>query len=73
MWEITPEKSASVYERVRLTWTMHAQPFLVTYGVSSALSRRYGDYTLMWVAGPWGVFLGINTPSDQHAKPILTT
>jgi hypothetical protein len=34
---------------------MNAQPFLVTYGVSSALSRRFGDYSLMWIAGPCGV------------------
>ena len=28
----------------------NAQPFLVTYGVSSALSRRFGDYTLNWIS-----------------------
>ncbi|HZL69917.1 MAG TPA: hypothetical protein VFC29_21605, partial [Candidatus Limnocylindrales bacterium] len=45
-----PWESASIYERVRFTWTMNAQPCLVTYGVSSALSRRFGDYTLKWVS-----------------------
>ena len=49
MWEITPE-SARVYERVRFTWTMNALPFFVTYGVSSALSRRFGDYSLKWIS-----------------------
>jgi len=28
----------------------------VTYGVSSALSRRFGDYTTEWIPGPSGVF-----------------
>src|ERR1019366_2806415 len=34
----------------------NAQPFLVTYGVSSALSRRFGDYTTKWIPGHWGVY-----------------
>ena len=25
-------------------------PFLVTYGVSSALSRRFADYSLKWIS-----------------------
>jgi hypothetical protein len=37
-------------------WTYNAQPFLVTYGVSSALSRRFGDYSLMWFL--WTAYLG---------------
>jgi hypothetical protein len=32
------------------TWTENAQPFLVTYGVSSALSRRFADYSLKWIS-----------------------
>ena len=32
----------------------NALRFLVTYGVSSALSRRFGDYALMWIAEPFG-------------------
>ena len=30
--------------------TGNAQPFLVTYGVSSAPSRRFADYTLKWIS-----------------------
>ena len=30
-----------------VTWTYNALPFLVTNGVSSALSRRVADYILM--------------------------
>jgi hypothetical protein len=31
------------------TWPYNAQPFLVTYGVSSALSRRFADYAAKWI------------------------
>ena len=30
--------------------TGNAQPFLVTYGVSSGLSRRFADYSLKWIS-----------------------
>ena len=30
--------------------TENALPFLVTYGVSSALSQRFADYTDKWIA-----------------------
>src|ERR1035438_7925703 len=55
MWEITPEKSARVYERVRFTWTMNAQPVLLKNSTRSRPQGRNGDYTLMWIAGPCGV------------------
>jgi|ERR1039458_997725 hypothetical protein len=42
MWEITPEKSASVYERVRFTWTMNARCFLVP------MSKRYRSQSVGW-------------------------
>ncbi len=31
------------------TWTENALPFLVTYGVSSALSRRFADDMFKWI------------------------
>ena len=43
------EKSASVYECARFIWPYNALRFLVTYGVSSALSRRFADFSLMWI------------------------
>src|ERR1017187_6259081 len=46
----------NVYERARFTWTINALPFLVTCGVSSALSRRFADYTTEWIPGPMGVY-----------------
>jgi len=30
-------------------WPYNALPFLVTYVVSSAFSRRFGDYTAKWI------------------------
>ena len=72
MWDITPGKSASVYEPFPSILPYNALPILVTYAVSSPLSQRFADFSLMWIAG-LGAFLGINTPSGQHAKPILTT
>ncbi len=40
---IRNDKSASVYGRIRFTWTKNALPFLVTHGVPSALSCRFAD------------------------------
>jgi hypothetical protein len=42
-------------------WPYNALPFLVTYGVLSALSRRFADFSLMWIAAPWGVPVKIPT------------
>jgi hypothetical protein len=54
MWEITPAKSASISNRIgTASWTKNAQPFLVTYGVSSALSRRFADYSSKWKVTHW--------------------
>src|SRR5271157_2259305 len=33
--------------------TYNAQPFLVTYGVSSALSRRFADNPSNWITSEW--------------------
>src|SRR5664279_2673519 len=51
---ISPAKSASVYECLPYIWPYNAQPFLVIYGVSSALSRRFGDYTSFWLVNGRG-------------------
>jgi len=55
MWEITPEKSARVYERVRFTWTMNAQPVLLKNSTKSRPQGRNADYTTAWIPGPIGV------------------
>ena len=56
MWEITPRKSASSRQP---HWHRHVDvkrpTLLVAYGVSFALSRRFGDYTTEWSPGPIGV------------------
>jgi hypothetical protein len=44
-WQVTDNPELGLF-RVKLT--RNAQPFLVTYGVSSALSRRFADYTSKW-------------------------
>jgi len=50
MREITPDKSASVYEHVRFTWTMNAQPVLLKNSTRSRPQGRNGDYSLKWIS-----------------------
>src|SRR5271166_4729282 len=49
--------------------------FLVTYGASSALSRRFGDYSSKWKVAHWksvntSVFVGTNPMGKQITSDL---
>jgi len=44
----------------------NALPFLVTYVVSSAFNRRFGDYSSTWIA------LGVDELAMQHETETKT-
>jgi hypothetical protein len=49
LWEITPDKSASVYECFPFTWPYNAQPVLLKNSTRSRSQGRNGDYTSKWI------------------------
>ena len=56
---------------IRVLWPYNALPFLLTYGVSSALSRRFADYTSFWLVNGRG-YSGSYSGRSACSRPGTT-